>query len=189
MYCLETFSLERKSIQDVNTEKGQTKADVSLYHQFASHIFAYIYRLVSSSQDAEDVLLDVFMAAFNANNLAELSQEQQVTWLQQVARYKVIDLYRRRIKVPSLPLEYAAEVIDRELTPEQQALQREASQLLHKTLAQLPLLEQQVIHLRFGNGLRFTQIAEILDKPEGSLRALLSRTLRHLRTLYSEERR
>ncbi len=176
-------------MQHMEIEKEQAGVDVALYHQHGPRIFAYIYRQVSSQQDAEDVLLDVFIAAFKAHDLAGLAAEQQVAWLQQVARHKVIDLYRRKIQVTFLPLEYASEVMDRDLTPEQHSMQREAHKQLHQVLTQLSPLEQQVIHLRFGNGLRFAQMAEILNKSEGSLRALLSRTLRRLRTMYPETER
>ncbi len=175
-------------MQHVDTEKEQAEAAVLLYRLHASRIFAFIYRQVASQQDAEDILLEVFLAAHKAH-LVGLAMEQQIAWLQQVARRKVIDLYRRRQPAIVVPLEHAVTISDSTLTPEQQSIQREAYERLYQALGQLSPLEQQVIHLRYGNGLRFAQIAEILDKPEGSLRGLLSRTLRRLRTNYPEEER
>ena len=170
----------------VNTEEEPTTVDTTLYHQHASRIFAYVYRLVPSREDAEDIVLEVFLAAYRQGNLTELPSGRQQAWLQQVAKNKAIDHYRRSLHLTLAPLEQAAHIVTGEQTPEHQALQREAIAQLYATLSRLSSVEQQVVRLRFGNGLRFKEIAEVLDKTEGSVRALLSRTLLRLRSIYLE---
>lgn len=52
----------------------QDGVDMGLYDRFAATIFAYLYRQVASQQDAEDLLLEVFTAAFgNGLRLAATS--------------------------------------------------------------------------------------------------------------------
>ena len=162
-------------------------ADVTLYDRYASLIFAYVNRQLPNQQDAEDVLLEVFMAALLHDHLLEFTAEQQIAWLHRVARNKVIDRYRHNTQVTILPLELALEMVDADPTPEQHIEQQEAYERLYHSLEQLPLLQQQVVRLRFGNGLRFSEIADLLGKSEGTVRRLLFRTLRRLRSIYEQK--
>ena len=72
------------------------------------------------------------------------------------------------------------------LTPEQAALDQEALDVLRGRLALLPELQQQVLRLRFAEGLSCAQIAARLGKSEGAVRTMLSRTLQLLRSIYRE---
>ncbi|HEY7419052.1 MAG TPA: sigma factor-like helix-turn-helix DNA-binding protein, partial [Ktedonobacteraceae bacterium] len=50
----------------------------------------------------------------------------------------------------------------------------------------LSLEQQQLISLRYGSELRLVAIAELLGRPEGTVRKMLKRTLLRLRTLYEQ---
>ncbi len=158
---------------------------VTLYNRHAPELYRYIYRQTSQPQDAEDVLLEVFTIALRYEELFDLTPQRQLAWLQRVARRKVIDAYRRQSRRLVLPLDDALEILDGESTPEEQALSRETYQYLYAALAQLPPAQRQLIQLRYGDGLRFAEIAMILKQSEGSLRKMLSRILRHLRIIYT----
>jgi RNA polymerase sigma factor (sigma-70 family) len=161
--------------------------DITFYDHYAPLIFTYLYRQVSSQQDAEDLLLEVFLAAFQHKPFRTFDSERQIAWLKRVARNKVIDRYRHQARLTMLPLEMALETLDEALTPEQHVLRQEAYEQLYRSLKQLSSIQQQIIHLRFGYRLRMAEIAEILDKPESTVRSILSRTLRYLRAIYEQQ--
>ena len=71
--------------------------------------------------------------------------------------------------------------------PEHIALREEAYGQLRAMIGQLPKLQQQVLQLRYEDGLRFMEIAVVLNKREDAVRKLLSRTLTALRTLYLQQ--
>ncbi len=170
----------------LNTGEEQDDVDITLYDRFAPTIFAYLYQQMASQQDVEDLLLEVFMAALCNPTLSGLTEGQQLAWLRRVARNKVIDLYRRNSVRTELPLEFILEVEDGQLTPEEYAIQREGYERLHRAIQQLQALQQQLIKLRYGNGLRLVEIAAIFEKPEGTVRKMLVRTLNQLRTMYDK---
>ncbi len=159
-------------------------AEMTLYDLHASTIYAYIYRRVGQPQDAEDLLLEVFTAALKYDNLANLTEQQQLAWLQSVARRRIIDRYRHNTRIVLLPLEQALGTFDDALTPEEHTLRREAHERLYAALAQLSPLQQEIVRLRYGNGLHFAEIATMLDKSEGTLRKMVVRILRQLRAIY-----
>jgi RNA polymerase sigma-70 factor, ECF subfamily len=157
-----------------------------MYQRQAPVIFAYLCRHTSSREDAEDLLLEVFLAALEHRKFPALGEKEQQAWLWAVARNKVVDHYRRSTRHPSMTLKQVAETVyeNEELAPEQVTLRHEEYAHLHATLKELPALQQEVLRLRFGNNLRCAEIAAILEKSEGSVRMLLSRTLKLLRTIY-----
>jgi len=57
---------------------------------------------VSSHEDAEDMLLDVSLAAIESDALLQLVEQQQVAWLRRAAYHKAMDLYRQRTRQPLL---------------------------------------------------------------------------------------
>jgi RNA polymerase sigma-70 factor (ECF subfamily) len=70
------------------------------------------------------------------------------------------------------------------ITPEKAIVEREEVELLRSHLSALPELQQQVLQLRFGDGLRTKEIASRLHKSDGAIRSLLLRSLNLLRDLY-----
>src|SRR5579872_7231207 len=181
-----SFHIKEALMQRLNMDAEQNGTGNTLYSCFSASILSYLCQQVASQQDAEDLLVEVFMAAHNHNALSDLSEERQLTWLRRVARNKVIDRYRHTALFTMLPLEHIVETEDSALTPEQRAVQQENYQRLYHAIAQLSPAQQQLIHLRYGNGLRLVAIAAMLEKPEGSVRKMLARTLRQLRAIYEK---
>ena len=149
-------------------------------------ILTYLCQMVANRQDAEDLLLEVFMAAFNNEMLLRLPAGRQLAWLRHVARNKAIDRYRHTARLTMLPLDQASETEDEGLTPQQHAEQRQTYECLSQAFGQLSPMQQELIRLRYGRDLRLTQIAEMFEKPAGTVRKLLSRTLYQLRQLYEQ---
>ena len=173
-------------MQQQPVETAQRGFAASLYDRFAATIFTYLLNQVQHEQDAEDLLLEVFLAALNNELLAGLPAQEQLAWLRRVARNKVIDRYRHIALLALLPIEQAMETIDDALTPEQHAEQQERFAHLYQAIAHLPALQRELLRLRYREGLRFYEIAAMLEKPEGTVRKTMVRTLRQLRTIYDQ---
>jgi len=168
---------------------SEDTAIAELYQRHVYTLLSYIRRSVPMREDAEDVLLEVFMAAFERNALAGLSEGEQLAWLRRVAHNKCVDAYRASHCRPFLSLETVTESLydDENQLPEQIALHSEELALLRTHLTKLPEQQQQILRLRFGQGLRCTEIARKLNKSESAVRMTLSRTLNLLRRTYSTE--
>jgi RNA polymerase sigma factor (sigma-70 family) len=169
------------------------RADMTLFECYAASIFAYARLHTPSIEDAEDLVLDVFTAAWEQGNLSWLAEKQQLVWLRRVAHNKLVDRYRRSARVNILSLEHVGETERYEqtltpLTPEQIVLRREELAELGTLVGILSLFQQQVLQLRVGDGLRFAEIAVLLDKREATVRKVFSRTLAQLRSSYSQQK-
>jgi RNA polymerase sigma factor (sigma-70 family) len=173
-------------MQQLNMDNTQNAEDSTFYDRFAAIIFQYLLQRVSNVHDAEDLLLEVFVAALQDTSLSNLPDGRQLAWLKSVARNKVIDCYRQGAKVNLQPIDQALELEDTAFTPEQYTELKENYERLYQAIARLNPLQQELISLRYGNGLRFFEIAAILEKSEGTVRQLLRRTLLRLRTIYDQ---
>ncbi|HJT59724.1 MAG TPA: sigma-70 family RNA polymerase sigma factor [Ktedonobacteraceae bacterium] len=160
-----------------------------LYQCHAPALLTHLRINLQSREDAEDLLVDAFVTAQEYEEfLNTLSKEEQRKWLWRVTRNKMIDLYRRSQAHKGIPLEEATELLyDDERTPEGAALQQDEYKQLHDNLQRLSAQQQELLRLRFVNGLRCNEIATIMGKGHGAVRAQLSRTLNLLRNIYAKE--
>src|SRR5713226_3551449 len=95
-YLYERFFLEEgaRMQHQHHADTAQGGFGGSLYDRFAATIFTYLSQQVPNEQDAEDLLLEVFLAALKSDSLSQQSAQAQLAWLRRVARNKVIDRYR-----------------------------------------------------------------------------------------------
>lgn len=175
--------------QPITTCGSNTSPAALLYQRHAGPILVYLRLQARLGEDAEDLLAEVFLAAFEEAWLLALSEEKQRAWLRTVAHHKVVDHYRRSARRPAVPLEQVTEVLpeDEERSPESLALRQEERRRLGIAITRLPALHQEVLRLRFRDGLHAAQIAALVGKREGAVQKLLYRTITRLRALYEEQ--
>lgn len=176
-------------MQSERTFRPKNPAFAELYQRYAPEIFAFLRLHTPAREDAEDLLVDVFLAALEQAGFQAVPVEKQRAWLWRVARYKTIDLYRgskRRVITRLEEMEHAL-YFDEELEPEQYAMRAERYAQVSRHIQQLPAPQRQVIYLHFVHGLRSKSIAQLMQKRDGTVRMLLSRALNTLRAVTSKE--
>ena len=166
---------------------GDDSITAACYRRYALKLFAYICLHIPSSNDAEDMLFEVFLVTLeHERELETMLEDEQRAWLWTVARNKIIDEHRRLHHRHMIPLDHLAEMIDNQPTPDEVALHHEEYEHLRTHLKQLSELQQEVLELRFTAGLHCAEIAVVLNKKEGAIRTMLSRTLNTLRNIYGQ---
>src|SRR5258708_37582249 len=88
-------------------DEGTTRdeGNRTLYDRFTLTIFTSICQHVSNKPDAEDLLVEVFLAAFNNEALSSLPAERQLAWLMRVTRNKLVDRHRHFALLTLVPIE------------------------------------------------------------------------------------
>src|SRR2546429_2528715 len=105
-----------------------------LYQQHGRAIFMYLRLHTASREDAEDILVEVFLAALEQNIFEKVPEQRHQAWLWRVAENKLVDSHRRNQRRPTLTLDYAQESAfsaDGEV-PEKALLRKEEVTLLHQ---------------------------------------------------------
>ncbi|MCL4466127.1 MAG: sigma-70 family RNA polymerase sigma factor [Chloroflexi bacterium] len=171
----------------VELARTDRQAFGELYERHVKRVYNYIYYRVSRQQDAEDLTARTFTQA-----LAHLPRYRQqgvplYAWLLRIAHNLVANWYRDNKRL-LVPLEDAGDLGSRDGNPETEAEAGEERRTLLAAVAQLPADRQQLILLRFSEGLKAAEIAVIMGRSEGAVKALLHRTLEGLRKNLSERR-
>lgn len=157
-----------------------------LYQRHAMGIFTYLRLHVSSREDAEDLLVDTFLAACESPSFQALSEERQRLWLWRVMRNKVADYYRSPARREMSNVDDLCDALyaDEASAPDHLAERGEEYLQLREEVQQLPWLQQKILQLRFVNDLPSGEIAKTVGKSDAAVRMILSRTLNLLRSIY-----
>jgi RNA polymerase sigma-70 factor (ECF subfamily) len=170
----------------VELARTDPEAFGELYERNVRRVYNYIYYRTGRHHEAEDLTSRTFTQA-----LAHLPRYRQQgvpfqAWLLRISHNLVANWYRDN-KRPILPIDDASEIHSQEGNPEDLAETREERRNLLSALARLPADRQQLVVLRFSEGLRAAEIAVVMGRSEGAVKALLHRTLQGLRQTLSDQ--
>ena len=157
-----------------------------LYRRHANAIFRYVYYRVGDQAVAEELTGDVFVRALEALPSYQDTGRPFEAWLYRIAHARVVDHYRRQSRRNVEPLGEGL-AADEETNPHQLAAFRDESRQAWEAVRRLTDDQQQVISLRFIAGYSTAEVAGILGKTEGAVKALQHRALASLRRLLETE--
>ncbi len=156
-----------------------------LYDRYAPRIYAYIYRRVGDAYLAEDLTGDVFVRMIQAVQAEHLWHTSFQAWLYRIAHNLVVDYYRRRPPVTELELD--ERLVAAEDDPASAVAERLSHRSLRAAISRLTSDQQQVLALRFGEGMKAREAAEVMNKSTGAIEALQHRALATLRRVLERE--
>jgi RNA polymerase sigma-70 factor (ECF subfamily) len=156
-----------------------------LYDHYAPRIYAYIYRRVGDAHLAEDLTGDVFVRVIQAIQSERFWHTSFQAWLYRIAHNLVVDHYRRQ--PPATELELNERLMVAEDDPISAVAERLSHWRLRAAISRLAPGQQQVLALRFGEGMTARETAEVMDKSVGAIEALQHRALAALRRVLEKE--
>lgn len=159
---------------------GDTDAFGALYLLYLDAIYRYIFYRVGDVHDAEDLTEHVFLKAWEALPGYKQRGHPFSSWLYRIAHNVVIDYKRRRKNIVPLSESDDKQWRDPQANPLRQVILSETEAALLKAVSQLPEEQQQVIILRFIEGLSHAEVAHILEKSDGACRMIQHRALNAL---------
>ncbi len=164
----------------VKVQEGDHDSFSQLYDLFIDRIYRYVYYRVNSA-DAEDLVGIVFLKVWE--NIGKYKARKGIfsAWIFRIAHNLVVDYYRsaKDRDFDELGIDIASK--DREHSPIKSAERGIDQKILKKALKNLKKNYQEIIIHKFINELSNAEIADILNKSEGSLRILQHRALKALR--------
>jgi len=152
-----------------------------VYDQYADRIYAYIYRRVGQAEVAEDLTGQVFMRMLEAVRRGQGWRSSFSGWLYRIAHNLVIDYYRRRGRVTLVDIDEAAPIRATHGDPVRSTESLLSREQLRAALFQLTEEQAQVITLRFMEERSIAEVADLMDKTEGAIKALQYRAVLALR--------
>jgi RNA polymerase sigma-70 factor, ECF subfamily len=158
-------------------KRGNVRAFERLYSLHSPRMKSLAFRLVGSRADAEDAVQDAFLKVYRAVQGFD-GHSAISTWMFRILINCCYDLMRKQQRQPEAPM--LQDVPSHSKTPLKIALERALSQINERP---------RLVFLMFEvEGLRHSEIAAILQVPEGTSRSWLFEAKRELKRLLTESR-
>ena len=152
-----------------------------LYERYLPKIYNYVYYRVGNRHDAEDLTSKVFFRALShiANYVDQGVPFQ--AWLYRIAHNLVANWHRDQGRRKIIALEdYVAGGLQSE-APDGMAEAKDEQRQMLEAVRRLPEDRQQLLLLKFIEGLSNAEIGMIMERSEGAVKSLYHRTLLALR--------
>ncbi|MEA2470640.1 MAG: hypothetical protein QOE38_1639, partial [Thermoleophilaceae bacterium] len=154
------------------TRKGQHGAFETLVQRYQSRLLAFCRHMLNSTEDAEDVLQEVFTASFNAM-IADARPINARPWLYRIARNRCLNHLRR----PTCAGQDSMDVFERDggATTADTVYKREEFRQIVADVQDLPETQRTALLLREIDALSYDDIATAMDTTVPSVKSLLVR--------------
>lgn len=167
---------------------GSAEAFEQLVLKYQTAVYNLCLRMTGDPEDAADMTQESFLKAWR--NLESFQGNSAFsTWLYRLASNTCLDHLRSVKRRPQLSLvmededgeAQALDVPDSAPTPEEQVIALDEQSRLNEALQALEEDQRQILILRAVNGLSYTEIAEVLQLKEGTVKSRLARARDQLR--------
>jgi RNA polymerase sigma-70 factor (ECF subfamily) len=151
------------------------EALAQIHDRYYQQVYRYISFRIADHQTVEDLTSEVFIRFLSAIRDKNAPTNTIRGWLLGAAQNVVKEQYRRQKRITWTKLDESIQAKDQ--TPEQRLEDRLDKGQLREALNELTPEQQNVLALRFGYGLPIKDVAETVNKSEGSVKMLQARAI------------
>lgn len=187
------MTLEQNPLSDQDLLRCAGDGDVEafgiLYERYLDPIYRYIFYRISKAEEAEDLTETIFLKAWENIRIRQTAGEIENVraWLFRIAHNQVIDHHRKKRPV-SVDMDTQLQTTSENRPSTEETVQaRIAQNGVLDAVSDLDEQAQEIINLRFFNGLSHAEVADVLGLKEGHVRVLQYRALKQLKKLLAEE--
>jgi len=163
--------------------KQSPKAQQQMLDRYGRDVFAQVVRLVTVTENAEEVYQDVFMKVFSNIKRYDEQRSSLKTWVSRIAYNEAISFLRRR-STPTIYFEdhgnEAQELSDAEVDETFGHANQETVQLIRAALKHLPPEERAIITMFYYEEMSLKEIAYVTESIPTTVASRLSRTRKKL---------
>jgi RNA polymerase sigma-70 factor, ECF subfamily len=178
---------EKQLLKDIKENPGLFG---KIFDEYYKPIFNYVFHRVADYDISRDIAADTFLKAYLKVHSFIWKEISLLTWLYRIATNEVNYYYRKK-RTKQLILELSDQQANKlfefdEYQDEKQLLEDEMKRnedfaKAQRSLKKLNIKYQEALSLRFFEKKSILEIAEILDKKEGTIKSLLSRGMEKLK--------
>jgi len=173
-------------------QRGNLDAFNQLVLTYQHRVYNLAYRILGDPAAAADATQEALIAAYR--KIGSLRSANFVSWLLRIVTNRCYDELRRQRRRPSVSWEAFGEVdeeanpalVNGHESPEERAERAELTRFLQKAITTLPPDQRVVLVLSDVEGMSYTEIAETVGVPVGTVKSRLARARARLRDLLQE---
>jgi len=151
-------------------EKTQRRGFELLVRQYSEQLYWQIRRMVLSHEDANDVLQNSLMKAWNGLSGFH-GDSKLITWLSRIAINESLDFMRKQKNMIEVSADDLDTGIANRLMADEYFDGDQTEAQLQEAIAQLPEVQRTVFSLRYYDEMKYSEISRITGTSEGALKA------------------
>jgi RNA polymerase sigma-70 factor (ECF subfamily) len=168
-------------------QMGDQVALTQLYEENFDRIYRYIALKIGDRTEAEDMTQQVFLHALKAISSYRDKGMPFASWLYRIAHNQIVDYLRKKTKHATVPLDESLPIPAFGNDPKHLIEQKITIEEIVVATKQLTAAQQEVISLRFAAELSITEVAGVMGKSEGAVKALQHSAIIALRKALATE--
>ena len=158
-------------------QSGDVTAFESLVNRYQGKVYDIAYHHARNAEDAYDLSQEVFERVFKSIGRFK-KKSSFYTWLYRITVNVCIDYTRKRSRFQTVPIEewicsHESQIAGPGYSPSESVELQELKQQIARAIDQLPPKQRTVFILKRQEGLSLAEIAKILDRSEGTIKAHL----------------
>ena len=157
-----------------------------IYDQYIDKIYRFIYLKVNSQEIAEDIASKVFIKGWEAFKKQEDLVKNPGAFLYQIARNAVVDHYREKGRNREVSADVIPEIVDKGENAQDKAILSADIDVIRKSINKLEKEHQDIIIWHYLEDMPIADIAQLLNRPAGTVRVMLHRGLKDLKDIIQE---
>lgn len=172
-------------------KNGDIASYQKIYDLFARKVLNFIYRMVKSVEEAEDLTQETFVTVYQ--KLGSLKDNAKFEpWLYRIARNYVYQSYRSRIptavsiEARDVDGQEVTQLVDERKNPDEEFQARELEDIVQRVISDLPEKYREVFVLSAIRRLRYEEIAEIVSRSLPSVKTDIHRARLQVRKKVKE---
>lgn len=167
-------------------QSGDAEAFNQLMELHMDRVYAIAVKIVKDSSEAEDVTQEVFITVYN--KLSGFRGDSSFsTWIYRVTVNRALrHLKKLKRSKPADDVSIFDSQVDHRPSPEDTAVEREKSQLLRDAMDRLPEKQRTVLSLRVEHALPFKEIASIMGRSVGGVKANYFHAVKKIQSAFSK---
>jgi RNA polymerase sigma-70 factor (ECF subfamily) len=154
-----------------------------IYEENFDRIYRYIVLKIGDRTEAEDMTQQVFLNVLKSISSYKSKGMPFTSWLYRIAHNQVVDFLRKKSRRTLVPLDESIPSIADD--PESAAVQRIEIERLAVAAKKLTPAQQEVVSLRFAAELSVAEVARVMGRSEGAVKALQHSAIVALRRVLS----
>lgn len=156
-------------IEKLTNPKTQRRAFEMLVNQYGEQLYWQIRRFVLSHDDANDVLQNAFIKAWQGIGSFH-GDSKLLTWLSRIAINESLDFLRRQKNIVTMSTDDESGIANTLMTDDYFDGDETEAQL-QEAIATLPEVQRTVFLLRYYDDMKYSDISSMLGTSEGALKA------------------
>ena len=164
-----------------NVASGDRDAFAEVYRRTSVKLLGVCRRILPERQEAEEVLQDIYLTVWRRAGAFDATRGSAMTWLITLARNRAVDRFRASGRRPTDPIEYADNVADPTPDAETRAIATDDAERLAFCMGQIDTTDAGLIRTAFFEGATYTELAERVARPLGTIKSRIRRALIALR--------